>query len=182
MAFLSEQTQSDMKASGAGEPTLLNFLKALMLNPSFETIYCYRLYSRLFAKGGFKKAIARLIRRRLIKTCGCDISPECLIGQNVTFKHPHGVVIGRGAVIKDGASIYQNVTLGNRKHDEDFPVISEGVVIFAGASVLGDVTIGKNAKVGAGSVVLDDVPDNTTVVGTPAKPIKSNKLLKAKAA
>ena len=102
---------------------------------------------------------------------GVDIHPACKIGRGVMFDHATGIVIGETTVIEDNVSILQQVTLGgtgNEKGDRQ-PKIRSGVLISAGAKVLGNIEIGIGAKVGAGSVVLNNVEPHTTVVGIPAK-------------
>ncbi len=171
-----------MDASGAGQPTFGNFIKALFFNPSFETIYCYRIYARLFPQSSWKRVVARLIQRRVRKNCGCDISPECQIGERSRFMHPQGVVVGSDAQIGNDVKIYQNVTIGRKDDASGYPTIKDGAVIYAGACVLGDITIGENAVIGANAVVFNDVPDNTTVAGAPAKALSKKKAPKKKKA
>lgn len=171
-----------MEASGAGQPTFGNFIKALFFNASFETIYWYRIYARLFPKTAGCKILARLIQRRVRKNCSCDISPECQIGDRTRFMHPQGVVIGAGVVIGNDVKIYQNVTLGRKDETPGYPTIKDNATIYAGACVLGDITIGENAVIGANAVVSKDVPNNTTVVGAPAKALTKKAAPKKKKA
>ncbi|MBT6480637.1 MAG: serine O-acetyltransferase, partial [Gammaproteobacteria bacterium] len=102
-----------------------------------------------------------------------DIHPACKIGRGIMFDHATGIVIGETTVIEDDVSILQQVTLGgtgNEKGDRH-PKIRSGVLISTGAKVLGNIEIGMGAKIGANSVVLNDVDPHTTVVGVPAKAI-----------
>lgn len=106
-----------------------------------------------------------------------DIHPEATIGRRVFIDHGFGVVIGQTAVIEDDVLIYQGVTLGGvslvagKRH----PTIKKGAVLGAGAKILGNITIGENAKVGANSVVIREVPDNSTAVGIPAHIIQKGR-------
>jgi serine O-acetyltransferase len=107
----------------------------------------------------------------------CDVKYTAEIGENVGFFHNGlGVVIHKHAKIGKGARLYQNVTIGGngkREAENGIPIIGENVFIGAGAVILGPVIIGNNARIGANSVVLSDVAENTTVVGSPAKPVNS---------
>jgi len=98
------------------------------------------------------------------------ISPYCSIGNNVKFPHPIGIVIGRDAVIGDNCTIFQNVTIGQKK--EKFPHIGNNVTIYSGAQIIGDIYIGNNVTIGANAVVLNSIPDYSIAVGIPAKVIK----------
>jgi serine O-acetyltransferase len=100
-----------------------------------------------------------------------DIHPAARIGYGVMFDHATGIVVGETCVIENDVSILQSVTLGGtgKECGDRHPKIREGVMIAAGAKIFGNIEIGKGAKVGGGSVVLDDVPAHTTVVGVPAK-------------
>ena len=100
-----------------------------------------------------------------------DIHPACSIGRGIFIDHGTGVVIGETTVIADEVSILQGVTLGGtgKEVGDRHPKIERGVLICAGAKILGNIRIGSASKVGAGSVVLNDVPPRTTVVGVPAR-------------
>ena len=100
-----------------------------------------------------------------------DIHPAARLGSGIFIDHATGVVIGETAVVGDNVSILQNVTLGGtgKEHGDRHPKIGPGVLIGAGATILGNIRIGEDAKIGAGSVVLRDVPAFTTVAGVPAR-------------
>ncbi|MDO4975407.1 MAG: serine acetyltransferase [Alphaproteobacteria bacterium] len=100
---------------------------------------------------------------------------EGLLERGTKFPHPIGIVINGGAKIGKNCTIWQNVTIGvafSKRHKREFPIICDNVQIYANSVVLGGITIGNNAIVGAGSVVIDDVPDGATVAGNPARIIK----------
>ncbi|NPA73935.1 MAG: serine acetyltransferase, partial [Epsilonproteobacteria bacterium] len=107
-----------------------------------------------------------------------DIHPAATIGRRVFIDHGFGVVVGETAVIGDDVLIYQQVTLGGvslEKGVKRHPTLENGVVVGGGAKVLGDITIGENSKVGANSVVIKDVPPNSTAVGIPAKVVEKGR-------
>ncbi|MBD3807731.1 MAG: serine O-acetyltransferase [Epsilonproteobacteria bacterium] len=104
-----------------------------------------------------------------------DIHPAATIGQRVFIDHGIGVVIGETAIVEDDVLIYQQVTLGGVSLDRNtkrHPTIKSGSVIGAGAKVLGNIVIGENARIGANSVVVRNVPDNSTAIGIPARVIE----------
>src|SRR5204863_4263151 len=100
---------------------------------------------------------------------GIEIHPGARIGRRLFIDHGHGVVIGETAMVGDDVTLYQGVTLGGtgKEHGKRHPTIEDGVVVGGGAKILGNITVGKNCRVGAGSVVLRSVPENSTVVGVP---------------
>ena len=123
-------------------------------------------------------SIRRLISHTLRKSYGVYLSPECSYGQNLTLKHPVGIVIGSGVRIGNNVTLFQNVTLGARRMGDgggdQYPFIGDNTVIFAGAVVLGGISIGNNCIIGANAVVLSDIPDGATAVGVPAKILRSD--------
>jgi serine O-acetyltransferase len=100
---------------------------------------------------------------------GIEIHPGARIGRRLFIDHGHGVVIGETAIVGDDVTLYQGVTLGGtgKEHGKRHPTIEDGVVVGGGAKILGNITVGRNCRIGAGSVVLRNVPDNSTVVGVP---------------
>jgi serine O-acetyltransferase len=102
---------------------------------------------------------------------GVDIHPAARFGVGIMLDHATGLVVGETAVVGNQVSILQSVTLGGtgKEHGDRHPKIGDGVLISAGAKILGNITVGEGAKIGAGSVVLRDVPPHTTVAGVPAK-------------
>lgn len=124
----------------------------------------------LYQKG--YENLATFLALRARKKTGIDIHPGAKIGKNLFIDHGMGVVIGETAVIGDNVLMYHGVTLGGVGQDESkkrHPNIESNVILGAGSTILGPITISKNSKVGANSVVLKDVPENTTAVGAPAK-------------
>ena len=117
--------------------------------------------------------LARHMQSRIAEVFGMDIHPAARLGCGIMIDHGTGVVIGETAVVEDDVSILQGVTLGGtgKECGDRHPKIRRGVLLGAGSTVLGNIQVGQGAKVGAGSIVLEDVPPYTTVVGVPAKPV-----------
>jgi serine O-acetyltransferase len=118
-----------------------------------------------------RQSLALFFQNRMSTTFAVDIHPAARMGKGVMLDHATGLVIGETAVVGNNVSILQSVTLGGTGKDEGdrHPKIGDGVLISAGAKILGNIHVGEGAKVGAGSVVLEDVPPHTTVAGVPAK-------------
>ena len=122
------------------------------------------------------KFLARLISEISKKRTGIEIHPGAKIGKNLLIDHGVGVVIGETTEIGDNCTIYQCVTLGGTGKDKGkrHPTIGNNVLIGSGAKVLGPFRVGDNARIAAGAVVLDEVPDNATAVGVPARVVRIN--------
>lgn len=144
----------------------------VFLYPSFHAILRYRLAHWFFVKKRY--FVARWISQRAAKKTGIEIHPGATIGKGLFIDHGHGVVIGETAELGDNVTIYQGVTLGGtgKEHGKRHPTIGDNVMISAGAKVLGSFTVGSDSKIGAGSVVLREVPENSTVVGIPGRIVK----------
>lgn len=120
------------------------------------------------------KFIVRYISQRARRKTGIEIHPGATIGKNLFIDHGMGVVIGETTVIGDNCTLYQGVTLGGTGKDQGkrHPTLGNDVLVGAGAKVLGPFRVGDNARVAAGAVVLDAVPDNATAVGVPARIVR----------
>ena len=146
----------------------------VFLYPSFQALWAHRRSHKLYLKGKYYRA--RKIAQRAARKTGIEIHPGAEIGRNFFIDHGCGVVIGETTVIGDNVLLYQGVTLGGngKEQGKRHPTIGNNVMISAGAKVLGSFTIGDNSKIGAGSVVLKEVPPNSTVVGVPGHVVKQN--------
>jgi serine O-acetyltransferase len=144
----------------------------VFLYPSFKAILRYRLAHKLYQRKHY--FLARWISQRTARKTGIEIHPGATIGKGLFIDHGIGVVIGETTVIGDNVTLYQGVTLGGtgKEKGKRHPTIGNNVMISAGAKVLGSFTIGENSKIGAGSVVLSEVPPNSTVVGVPGRIVK----------
>ncbi len=158
------------------DPAIKSNLEVI-LYPSFRAILKYRKAHKLYLKGHYFRA--RMISQKAARKTGIEIHPGAKIGKGLFIDHGHGVVIGETTIIGDNVTLYQGVTLGGtgKEKGKRHPTIEDNVMISAGAKVLGSFTIGENSKIGAGSVVLDEVPPNSTVVGVPGRVIKQKNVL-----
>ena len=146
----------------------------VLLYPSFRVMLSYRRAHKLYLKGHY--FWARWISQRAVRKTGIEIHPGAQIGKGFFIDHGNGVIIGETAIIGDNVTLYQGVTLGGtgKEQGKRHPTIGNNVMISAGAKILGSFTIGDNSKIGAGSVVLEEVPPNSTVVGVPGHVVKRN--------
>jgi serine O-acetyltransferase len=120
----------------------------------------------MFYYGGKSKFLRKHFQRRLYYVYGCEISPSARIDGSVEFVHPLGVIIGSQAVVEEGCTIYQQVTLGSDFYsDNKMPHVKKRTLIGTGAKLIGDITIGENCIIGANAVVTQSIPDNSVVVG-----------------
>ena len=165
--FIKEQIETIKK----NDPAIHSILETI-LYPSFIAQLFHKVSSFLYKKKFY--FLARLISEYAKKHTGIEIHPGAQIGKNLFIDHGMGVVIGETTIIGNNVTIFHSVTLGGRGNTKGkrHPTIKDNAFIGAGAKILGNITIGTNAKIGANAVVLHDVPDNTTVVGIPAKIVK----------
>lgn len=135
----------------------------------FQALQAYRVAHWLWNQN--RQSLALFLQNRISMEFAVDIHPAARIGQGLLVDHACGIVIGETAVVGDNVSILQGVTLGGtgKVSGDRHPKVGDFVLLSAGAKVLGNIKIGNSAKVGAGSVVLKDVPENCTVAGVPAK-------------
>ena len=153
------------------DPAIKNDLEVL-LYPSFKAIYSYRKAHKHYLKKHYFRA--RYISQRAARKTGIEIHPGATIGDGFFIDHGNGVIIGETTIIGDNVTLYQGVTLGGtgKESGKRHPTIGDNVMISAGAKVIGSFTVGENSKIGAGSVVLSEVPPNSTVVGIPGRVVK----------
>ncbi|MFF2879293.1 serine O-acetyltransferase [Gottfriedia sp. NPDC057991] len=151
------------------DPAATSYLEVILTYAGLHALWLYR-----FAHYFYRKKwhfIARSISQFARFLTGIEIHPGAKIGRRFFIDHGAGVVIGETCEIGDDVTIYQGVTLGGtgKEKGKRHPTLLSGVLVATGAKVLGSITIGENAKIGANSVVLKNVPNNTTVVGIPGK-------------
>ena len=134
----------------------------------------YRRAHKLYLKGHY--FWARWISQRAARRTGIEIHPGATIGKGFFIDHGTGVIIGETTIIGDNVTLYQGVTLGGtgKETGKRHPTLEDNVMVSAGAKVIGSFTVGKNSKIGAGSVVIEEVPPNCTVVGIPGRVVRQN--------
>lgn len=148
----------------------------VMLYPSFKVILHYRVAHKLYRSGHY--FMARWISQRAVRKTGIEIHPGATIGKGLFIDHGSGVIIGETAIIGDNVTLYQGVTLGGtgKETGKRHPTLCDNVMVSAGAKIIGSFTIGENSKIGAGSVVLEEIPPNCTVVGVPGRIVRQDNI------
>ncbi|MCH8142973.1 MAG: serine O-acetyltransferase [Proteobacteria bacterium] len=159
----------DMLATYARDPACEDLSTPFLFYKGFHALQAYRISHWLWKQG--RKTMARFFQNQISVTLGVDIHPAAQIGSGLMLDHATGIVVGETAVIEDDVSILHSVTLGGtgKETGDRHPKIRRGVLLASGCKVIGNIEVGEGAKVGAGSVVLQDVPPGATVAGVPAK-------------
>lgn len=162
----------DLAAAMEKDPAIIDENDALKYHPGLMAVSMYRESHELWLKG--EKEKAREINLKAHQLTGCDIHPGATIGKRFFIDHATGVVIGETTEIGDDVMLYQGVTLGgvSTNKGKRHPTLGNHIVVGCNASVLGAITIGDNVRIGAGSVVLRDIPSDSTVVGVPGRIVK----------
>lgn len=161
----------DLNKVMENDPAARSKIEVFLLYPTIHALIAYRISHYLYINKLF--FLARLISQISRFFTGIEIHPGAKIGRGLVIDHGMGVVIGETAEIGDNVLLYHGVTLGGTGKDKGkrHPTVGNNVVIGAGAKVLGPIYIGSNSKIGANSVVLNNVPEGATAVGIPAKNI-----------
>lgn len=151
------------------DPAARNYIEVILTYSGLHAIWAHRIAHAFFKRKFF--FIARVISQVSRFFTGVEIHPGAKIGRRFFIDHGMGVVIGETCEIGDNVTLFQGVTLGGtgKEKGKRHPTIQDNALIATGAKVLGSIVVGENSKVGAGSVVLKDVPPNSTVVGIPGK-------------
>lgn len=170
MGFIS-YVKDEIEIIKERDPAIKSSME-VFLYPSFKAIIGYRISHALYLKKHY--FLARWYSQKTARKTGIEIHPGATIGKGLFIDHGNGVIIGETAIIGDNVTLYQGVTLGGtgKEKGKRHPTIGDNVMISAGAKVLGSFTVGENSKIGAGSVVLSEVPPNSTVVGVPGRVVK----------
>ncbi|MBX7535478.1 hypothetical protein K3175_07370 [Qipengyuania sp. GH1] len=146
-------------------------LKGILLGPTTRRCAGYIRVSQYLREKGLNR-LAKFFSQRLQAT-GNYISSTARIDRSVKFPHPTAIVIGSGVIVEEKVVIFQSVTLGGARMGDfqrnNYPIIGAGTVIFSGTAIIGKVRVGRNCVIGANSVVLSDIPDNSVCVGAPAR-------------
>lgn len=154
------------------DPAARNGFEVFLLYSGFHALIWYRLAHFLYKH--HLKFVARMVSQMGRFFTGVEIHPGAKIGRGLLIDHGMGVVIGETTVIGDDCTIYQGVTLGGtgKQKGKRHPTIGDNVMIGSGAKVLGPFSVGSNSKIAAGAVVLNEVPENSTAVGIPARIVR----------
>jgi serine O-acetyltransferase len=160
---------ADLQAVRERDPACKTYAIPLFFFKGYQALQSYRIGHWLWRQG--REALAWTVQNRVSEVFAVEIHPAARIGRGILLDHGTGLVVGETAVIDDHVSILQDVTLGGtgKEQGDRHPKIRRGVLISAGAKILGNIVVGEGAKIGAGSVVLKDVPPHCTVVGVPAR-------------
>ncbi len=164
--------REDLRSIQARDPAATSSIQVFLLYSGFHAVLYYRLANFLHRHG--RRGLARWVSQTARFLTGVEIHPGASIGRGLFIDHGTGVVIGETTEIGQNVTLYQGVTLGGtgKETGKRHPTVCDGAMVGAGARVLGPVRIGKGAKVAAGAVVLDDVPDEATAVGVPARVVR----------
>lgn len=170
---LQSLIHEDAEAAFARDPSAGSVADVTRFSVGFRIVRSYRHQHWLYERG--HRTLALWLAKRSRIKYGADIHPAAKIGRRFTVDHGIGVVVGGTTIIGDDCLMYQNATLGmTGKHGgKRHPTLGNGVLVGAGSILLGAITVGDGAYIGAGSVVVDNVPANTTVVGNPARVVRT---------
>ncbi|GLI63801.1 hypothetical protein VaNZ11_006886 [Volvox africanus] len=173
-AEVVESCLADLQAVYDRDPACDRYTQAILYFKGFQAVQSYRIAHWLWQKG--RKSLALAIQSRMSEVFHVDVHPAAVLGRGIMIDHATGVVIGETAVVGDNVSMLHHVTLGGSGTGRGVrhPTIGHGVLIGAGVTVLGPVTVGAGSKLGAGSVVVSDIPCHSVAVGVPARIIKKN--------
>jgi serine O-acetyltransferase len=172
--FMFSRIAEDICSVRERDPAARSSLEIFFCYPGLWAVWYHRAANLLWRAR--LRLPARILSQFARFLTGVDIHPGALLGRRLFIDHATGVVIGETAIVGSDVTIYQGVTLGGtgKGHGKRHPTICDGVFIGNNANVLGNITVGQNSRVGAGSVVLSDVPPNSTVVGVPAHIVYRN--------
>ncbi len=161
--------RADIIAVYDRDPACHRMIQPLLYFKGFLALQAYRLAHHLWTTG--RKDLALFLQMRSSEVFSIDIHPNARVGRGIMIDHAHSIVIGETAMVGDDVSMLHSVTLGGtgKERGDRHPKIGDGVLIGAGASVLGNIKVGNCARIAAGSVVLQDVPEKKTVAGVPAR-------------
>ena len=166
---IGQSMRADIRAIRDRDPAAKRFSEPFLYFKGFHALQTHRVAHWLWHEG--REALALFLQNRTSEVFGVDMHPAARVGNGILIDHATSVVVGETAIIEDNVSILHEVTLGGtgKAEGDRHPKVRHGVLIGAGAKILGNVEVGRGAKVGAGSVVLEDVPPHCTVAGVPAK-------------
>jgi serine O-acetyltransferase len=167
MPHLLSLIREDVAMVMEHDPAAKSRLEVFLCYSGLHAVWFYRINHWLWTHGFF--LLGRFLSQIARFLTGIEIHPAATIGRRLFIDHGVGVVIGETAIVGNDITLYQGVTLGGtgKEHGKRHPTIEDNVVVGGGAKILGNITVGKNCRIGAGSVVLRSVPEDSTVVGVP---------------
>jgi serine O-acetyltransferase len=174
MIGLTQSIREDIAAVFERDPAARSYLEVLLCYPGLHALWFHRINHWLWIHN--LRLMARWLSQWARLFTGIEIHPGAQIGHRLFIDHGMGVVIGETSVVGDDVTLYQGVTLGGtgKEKGKRHPTIGNGVVVGTGAKVLGNIVVGDNCRVGAGSVVLRSIPENSTIVGVPGHIVLRN--------
>ena len=174
-ADILDSAVGDIVATHGRDPACEDLSTPFLFFKGFHALQAHRVAHWLWRQG--RHTLALFFQSQISVGLGVDIHPAATIGRGILLDHATGIVIGETAVVEDDVSILHAVTLGGsgKATGDRHPKVRRGVLLGAGCKVIGNIEIGEGAKVGAGSVVLEDVPPHLTVAGVPAKVVGTPK-------
>ena len=166
---IGEEVRADLVAVRERDPASRSYVEPMLYFKGFHALQSTRIAHWLWREG--RESLALYLQNRISERFGVDIHPAARIGRGILLDHGTGVVIGETAIVEDDVSMLQGVTLGGtgKELGDRHPKIRRGVLLGAGSTVLGNIEVGEYTRVGAGAVVLADVPAHCTVAGVPAR-------------
>jgi len=169
-----KSVREDVKAVFERDPAAKSWLEVMTCYPGLHALWAHRINHWLWKC--HLQTWARFLSQVARFFTGIEIHPGAQVGRRLFIDHGSGVIIGETSIIGDDCTLFQGVTLGGtgKEHGKRHPTLLNGVYVGAGAKILGNITIGENSRVGAGSVVLNNVPDNSTIVGVPGHIVLRN--------
>ena len=174
MIGLTQSIREDIAAVFERDPAARSYLEVLLCYPGLHALWFHRINHWLWTHN--LRLLARWLSQWARLFTGIEIHPGAQIGHRLFIDHGMGVVIGETSIVGDDVTLYQGVTLGGtgKEKGKRHPTLGNGVVVGTGAKVLGNIIVGDNCRVGAGSVVLRSIPENSTIVGVPGHIVLRN--------
>ncbi|GBD57229.1 serine O-acetyltransferase [Gluconobacter wancherniae] len=176
---IAEAAAEDILATYDRDPACQDLVTPFLFFKGWHAVQAHRIAFHLWHQG--RRPLAYHLQSRMNELFAIDIHPAARLGRRLTIDHGTGIVIGETAIVEDDVSLFQDVTLGGtgKLTGDRHPIVRRGVMIGSGAKILGRLEIGAGARIGAASVVLEDVPPNVTVVGNPARLVGSPRIPQA---
>ncbi len=173
-SLLFKRIKEDIRCIFEQDPAARSTIEVVLTYSGLHAVWMHRIAHAFYKRN--LRFLARVVSQISRFFTGIEIHPGAIIGRRLFIDHGMGVVIGETCEIGNDVTLYQGVTLGGtgKEGGKRHPTLGDNVLVASGAKVLGSITVGENSKVGAGSVVLKEVPPNSTIVGIPGKIVMTN--------